>query len=261
MRPLALALLAALPFSAVAAADDAPPAPGASKEAAKRWTFDFSHGPLKRVQADDGTGRVRSLLYMTMKVENKTGLPRDWRPLVTAKVDSREAPYVAGGYGNALDKIRGLEGQADLQCVEYTGWKKGDDGKLANGQALSLVAIFGPVDIHWNTCRVEVHGLLNPITTLKIQKYGDKEIVVEAAYAERNAKVMEEIKAAARASGSEVPAPVAEYRQVREKRAYVMNYRRQGDEYSPDDDPIEPRGERWEVIGDPVTLPLVKTGS
>ena len=74
-------------------------------------------------------------------------------------------------------------------------------------------------------CIRDRFGLVNPIALLKVLKYGDKQIVQEAAYQERNEKVMAELVAAAKASGSDVPRPTAEYQDVLERRSYVMEYR------------------------------------
>lgn len=246
--PLAVAALAVGAPAHVRAAD-APAAPSA-----KRWTLDFSHGPLRRVLVDDGSGHENTYLYMTMKVGNKTGLPRPWRGLVTAKVDTRAEPYVAGGFPLALDAIRRQEKDKELVAVEDTTFRAGDEGKIPDGTTYNLVAIFGPVDAGWAHFRIDVFGLLNPITTLKVLKYGDKQVVMESAYLERNEKVEAELRAAAKASGSDIPKATAEYQEVLERRSYVMEYRRQGDEFRPDDDPIQFVRERWEVLGDPKVL-------
>jgi hypothetical protein len=244
--------------------EDAPAEPAAkpaegkpSGGAGRRWSLSFSHGSLKRVLVDDGTGRETSHYYMTMTVENGTPLARNWRPYVTLKVDTRPEAYVAGGFATALEAIRRQEGNADLMPVESTGWKKGDDGKIAAGARKDLVAVFGPLDPGWSSARIEVHGLVNPITTLKVLKYGDKQVVLEAAYTQRNLKVMEELKAAAKASGSDIPQPTAEYLEVRETRARVIEYERDGDEFRPDDDLIQFVREGWEVIGDPKVLRVI----
>jgi hypothetical protein len=258
MAPLApLAFFVAAP--SLARAEDAPAAPApapadAKPSVAKRWMLDFTHGPLHRVLVDDGTGVDRTYLYMTMTVENKTGLARPWRPLVTAKADTRPEAYVAGGFREALDPIRRQEHNRLLDPLPETSFKVGDDAKIADGKKLELVAIFGPVDAGWATLRIEVSGLVSAITTLKVEKYGERQIVMEAAYAERNDKVMAALRAEAKASGSEIPRPTAEYQVVVERRSYVIEYRREGDEFRPDDDPIEFVRERWEVIGDPKPL-------
>ncbi|MCC7136968.1 MAG: hypothetical protein IT460_00900 [Planctomycetes bacterium] len=247
--------LAALVCATPVRAEDGAAAPATAS--VKRWTLDYSHGPLRRVLVDDGAGRESSVLYMTMKVSNKTGLPRPWRPLVTAKVDTRATPYVAGGNATALVEIRRQEGNDKLTPIEATGFRSGDEMKLADGATLDLVAIFGSVDPGWCTCRIDVSGLINPITTVKVLKYGDKQVVMESAYAGRNDKVMETLRAEAKASGSDVPRPTPEYQEIQERRNFVMEYRRQGDEFRPDDDPIQFAGERWEVIGDPKVIRVI----
>lgn len=257
VRRLALGLSLAVAAFAVGApalvrAEDAP---AAAPTSAKRWTLDFSHGPLRRVLVDNGSGKDSTYLYMTMKVGNKTGLARPWRGLVTAKVDTKAEPYVAGGFPIALDAIRRQEHNKGLIAIEDTTFRSGDEGKIPDGTTYDLVAIFGPVDAGWATFRVDVFGLVNPIALLKVLKYGDKQVVQEAAYQERNEKVMAELAAAAKASGSDIPRPTAEYQDVLERRSYMMEYRRKGDEFRPDDDPIEFVRERWEVIGEPKVLP------
>jgi hypothetical protein len=266
-RAASLALLAACAAApSLARAEDAPAAPAApdappaakSNAANKRWLLEMTHGPLRRVLVDDGTGHDRTYAYMTMTVENKTGLPRPWRPLVTATVDTRTAPYVAGGFSEALDPIRRQEHNRFLDPLPDSGFKAGDEAKLADGKKLTLVAIFGPVDAGWAKLRVEVTGLMSASATLKVEKYGERQVVVESAYADRNAKVMQALRAEAKASGSELPKPTAEYQVVSEIRRFVMEFRREGDEFRPDDDPIEFVGERWEVPETVVILPDTK---
>ena len=253
------------PAPAAPAAPDAPAAPAkadaAGAKAGQRWMLGFTHGKLKRVLVDDGTGRETSYLYMVMNVVNKTGLPRPWRPFVTAKVDTRPTPYIAGGFATALARVRSQESDPELKPIEETGWKPGDAGTIADGASLKLVAIFGAVDPGWASFRIEVHGLVNAVTTLKVRKYGTAQIVDESAYEDRNAKAWAELKAAAKASGSDLPRPTAEYQEVREDRAWVINYKRQGDEFRPDDDMIEFVGEGWQIIGEPKLLRVIPASS
>jgi hypothetical protein len=269
-------LAAVLAFSGAARAEDAPaeppaaepapaePAPAAEPAAAprsdtsvKRWTLGFTHGPLRRVSVDDGSGRMSTFIYMVMTAENKTGLARAFRPNVLAKVDTKTEPYVAIGFPQALAAIRVKEQDSSLKLLEELANRPGAEGRIPAGAKWTFVAIFGPVDPGWASFRVEVHGLLNAVTTIKVRKYGDKQIVLEAAYAARNEKVMAELRAAAKASGSEIPPPTVEYQEIRERRAYVIEYQRQGDEFRSDDDPIDFVREGWEVIGDPKVLRVI----
>jgi len=257
-RLLATARLAAIAAVVAAAtparADDpAPAAPStdAPKAASgKRWMLDFSHGRLQRVLVDDGTGRESTYMYMRFQVTNKTGLPRDWHPMVTATVDTRrDRPYYAGGYPLALERIRKISDDASLQAVETT-WSKGLEGKIKDGESKSLVAIFGPVDPGWASFHVEFHGLVNPLTTLKAWVYDPTHVTfTDPVYVDRNAAVIAELTKAA--GGAELAKPTAEYQVVIEKRVWVVDYARKGDEFRPDDDPIDFVGEKWKVIGEP----------
>jgi hypothetical protein len=238
----------------VFADDPAPaaePAAAAPKSSAgKRWMLDFAHDRLQRVLIDDGTGNETTYMYMKFSVTNKTGLPRDWHPLVTATLDTRrERPYYAGGFPIALERIRKIADDAELQAVETT-WSKRLEGKIKDGETKSLVAIFGPVDAGWSTFHIEFHGLVNPLTTLKAYKYSDTAITFsEPVYVERNAQVLAELTKSL--GGAELPKPTSEYQVVIEKRVWAVDYTRKGDEFRPDDDPIEFGGERWRVLGEP----------
>jgi hypothetical protein len=215
------------------AADEAP-------KTIQRWRLEHRHGPLKLVRVDDGTGKRVSYHYMVITVENKTGLPRPWRPHVVAKTDTNKT-YLAGGWTNALEGIRNQEGMPTLAAIESTA------GKIEAGQTLTTVAIFGPIDPLYDQFRIELESLVNPFTSLRVLKYGEgKEVVVEAAYYDRNQAVLEELKKAA--GGGDLPRPEVEYHDVVEKRAWVMVYQRLGDEYHAEQNPIEFVREGWEVL-------------
>ena len=251
--PAALAMLSiAASLSPSARADE--PAAGESSAATaasgKRWMLALTHGPLQRILIDDGTGNETTYMYMRFQVANKSGLPRDWHPLVTATLDTRrERPYYAGGFPVALERIKKTVDDPELKAVEST-WSKGLDGKIKDGETKSLVAIFGPVDAGWSTFHIEFHGLVNPVTTLKANKYSETAVTFsEPVYVERNAAVLAELAKAS--GGGELPKPTSEYHVVVEKRVWAVNYTRKGDEFRPDDDPIEFAGERWLVLGEP----------
>lgn len=254
--PALLAVALATPSSPAAFADDPAPAPAeapaaaAKSTAGKRWMLDFSHGRLQRILINDGAGSESTYMYMRFSVTNKTGLPRDWHPLVTATLDTRsDRPYYAGGFPVALDRIRKVVDEPELQAVETT-WSNRLEGKIKDGETKSLVAIFGPVDAGWSTFHVEFHGLVNPLTTLKAYKYSDTAFTFsEPVYVARNAQVLAELTKSL--GGAELPKPTSEYQVVIEKRVWSVNYTRKGDEFRPDDDPIEFGGEKWLVLGEP----------
>lgn len=261
-------LACCLPVTA-RAEDPASPAPTPAAVSGKRWTLGFTHGPLRRVLVDDGSGRETTYLYMTVTVENQTGLPRPWRPLVTAKVDTRAEPYVAGGFPSAIALIRHQEGNEALVAME-SSWGVGDAGKLAVGDKKQFVAVFGPVDPGWASFHIEVQGLVDPLVSYKVLSYKpdaaevrsgtddplDMQVVLEPAYAAHNAQVMDALRKAN--PDGNIPKPTPSYRYYIEKRVWSMDYRREGDEFRPDDDPILFAGESWKVVGSPKYIRTVK---
>ncbi len=256
VRFLALPALVLAASTAVRADDPAPaptaetPKPEAAPASGKRWMLKFSRGQLQRILVDDGTGRETTYMYMLFSVTNDTAFPRPWHPLVTATLDTRkERPYYAGGFPVALERIRKKVDDANLKAVETT-WGNGQEGKIQNGETKNLVAIFGPVDAGWSSFHIEFHGLVNPLTTLKAFKYSDTAVTyTDPVYVERNAAVLADVTKAA--GGAELPKPTPEYQVVIEKRVWTVDYSRKGDEYRPDDDPMDFVGEKWKVIGEP----------
>ncbi len=245
---LLLAGVAAPP--AARAADDAPKD---AAKVAKRWTLEFAHSHLKRAVVGE-----RTYYYMTLTVTNKTGLPRPWHPVVIAHTDTTHPVYVAGGFAPALEEIRRVEDNPALVPVEASGWKNDASGKIQDGETKALAAIFGPIDAQWSHFRIEVLGLINPSATLKVQKYGEgKWTVSDTVYLERNEKVLADLRAEAQKTGGAMPTPTPEYHEVVESRAKVIEYYRSGDEFRPDDDPIQFVRERWEVLGEPQVIRVI----
>jgi hypothetical protein len=243
--------------SSLAFGEDAP-APAPATKPGARWTLTMTHSHLKRVVVEEKT-----YYYMTLDVTNNTGLPRPWRPLIVGKTDTLRPPYVAGGFAPAVAEIRRLEGTPELQPVEQSGWQAGEEGKIKVGEKKRVVALFGPIDAHWSKFRVEVSGLVNPKTTIKVNKYPDgpggkaRYTAFDTAYEDRNDKVLKELKEEAAKSGGTVPAPTPEYREIVEDRAFVMVFGRSGDEFHPDDDPIRFVSERWEILGEPKVVRVI----
>ncbi len=217
----------------------------------ERWTYDVEHSPLKTIGVRGRGGERIAYHYMTFKVTNNTGFARAWYPLVMAVTDTKKTT-IASGFTEALDPIRRVEKNAKLQPV---GLKL---GKIKNGETLHVVAIFGPLDPLYDRVDIQFFGLINPITVLAYDKYGDKEIIADAAYRARNAKVMKLIEKEARRAGTDVGKPEREYREVNETRYLNMQYERLGDEFGADDDLIRFRREGWKVDGDPEVLRTVK---
>jgi hypothetical protein len=224
----------------------------AAAPAGARWTLKFEHGPLRIVPVREGANRYVSYHYIRLKVTNPTSLARPWNPLVEAITDTKQVRR-AVGYGNALAAIRAQERAPAIPCCETTS------GKIQPNETKDVVAVFGPLDPNYDRVEVRIHGLVNPITVYKVEKYGEAEdnsdeVVVDAAYSKHNAEVL----ARARAAGNAAE-PKVEYREVRETRVWSIQFSRPGDEFGREADLIRMITEGWKVIPDPKTGRLHET--
>lgn len=240
-----VALVLAASFSgSPAGAEETKASPG-------RWVLDLKHGPLNTVAVTTATGTTTAYHYMTLKVTNNTAFARDWRPMVRAIVDTKpDQPYYALPLTEALDAVRRQERNATLPMLNETM------GKIEPGQTIESVAIFGRLCPMYDRVHVQVHGLVSSVAVFKVEKYpGDRVIVVDAAYYDRNQKVLAELRKEAKEAGSDkLPAPETEVQELLERRYFDIEYSRRGDEYGAEDSPIRFEREGWMLDGDPKYL-------
>jgi hypothetical protein len=239
---LAASLLAVLVLVALAA-----PRAAAEPATGARWVLTLEHGPLKIVAVPQPGGGTKTYHYITLKVTNATGLPRNWYPLVKALTDTGKET-IAAGYGDALQAVRDQEHDRDLVLVETTA------GKVEPGKTLDTVAVFGPLDPLYDHVKIHVYGLADPIAIYKVDKYPTGVVIQDTAYMARNQAFLEALKEA----GGELPKPTVEYQEVSERRVYEMRYERLGDEFRPDDDVITHQSEGWTIVGDPKVLRVIE---
>jgi hypothetical protein len=254
MRMTSLAVLPLLLVFAGAARSEDAPSGDAAKSGAGRWVLDLQHGRLNTVDVVDAAGRSTAYHYMTLKVTNKTAFARAWRPKVRAVTDTKpNAPYYALPLPQALDSIRKQERDAALVLLSDTGTK------IDPGETKSCVAVFGRLDPAYDRVRVELRGLVNPVAVYKVEKYpGDRTVIVDSAYYDRNQKILESLRKEAREANSDrLPSPEVEYQEMMEDRVFDIEYARRGDEYQAEDSMIRFVREGWRVEGEPKVLRTV----
>jgi hypothetical protein len=217
----------------------------------RRWMLGLSHGPL-RVVNDGG----QTYHYALLTVTNDTKIARPWKPYIQAATDSGRT-HVACGCSGAFERIKRRERKPSLLSVEAS------HGTIAPGESKELVAIFGPIDTSWSRLVLNVQGLVNTSVWHQVAKYGqdaegkDQFVIHDAAYEERNAKLMAALQKAAKESGGDVPAPTKEWKEFLERRAWAIEWKRMGDEFRPETDPIELVREGWRVLSEPTVLKTV----
>ena len=236
-------------------------------ETRKRWSLEMSHGPLRTVSMKDARGDAVTYHYMTIRVKNGTEFARQWHPRVEALTDTKKT-YASGGYNNALAAIRKAEKDKTLVGLGSTA------GKIKAGQTVNGVAVFGPLDALYDRINVQIYGLVDPVATYKVEQYGEKSpagakedqvilgadsVIVDSVYWDRNQKILNRLKKAAKDSGGAVPQAHVEYMEVAENRYWSMDFERLGDEFFAEDDIINVKGEGWAIAGKPRGLRVIST--
>jgi hypothetical protein len=211
-----------------------------------RWTLELEHGPLRIVRVSV-KGKPATYHYMVLEATNPTDEELPWQPFAQAVTDT-ERTATAVGFGHAIEAVRRQEKDNSLVPIEKT------QGTIGPKEKKKGVAIFGPLDPQYDEVRVQIHGLVDPITIYKFETYGDRVVIVDAAYWERNKKILDEVAAEARREGASFPVPEVAYREVVERRVYEIHYSRPGDEFSTEDDLISFRSQGWKVLEEPKIL-------
>lgn len=246
MRKTALVLLPLLALLGALAG------PVRSEEPKKgRWVLDLEHGNLRVVNWADASGATRPYHYITLKVTNNTAYAREWRPVVRAIVNTKPtAPTYAMPLVEALEAIRRQERDAKLVPVSETA------GLIQPGETKSCVAIFGRLDPMYHRINIQIGGLVNPVVVYQVEKYpGDRLMIADPAYYDRNQKVLEALRKEAKEANSDrLPAPEVEYQEFLENRQWDIEYSRRGDEFRAEDSMIRFESKGWKVLGDPQYL-------
>jgi hypothetical protein len=252
MRILGLASALALTCALAGHASGADEA--VEKAGSGRWILDLKHGPLNTVDWTDSAGATTAYHYMTLTVTNNTAFAREWRPMVRAIVDTKpDAPYYALPLVEALDAVRKQEKDAKLPMLSETM------GKIEPGQTISCVALFGRLCPMYDRVHVQIHGLVSSVAVFKVEKYpGDRNVIVDAAYYDRNQKILAALRQEAREANSDrLPTPETEVQELLERRYWDIEYTRRGDEYQAEDSMIRFEREGWKLDGEPKMLRVI----
>ncbi len=261
-KPWTLVLpLALLPCAALALGTPvvgSASAEGETPASAGRWMLGLEHGPLRVVSWSDGAGRSTAYHYMTLTVTNKTAYPREWRPNVRAVTQATAHDPTLTAHAmplvEALDAIRRQERAPGLVTVNETA------GTIQPGKAIQCVAIFGRLDPAFHKVNVQIRGLASSVAVYKVEKFpGDRTIIVDAAYYDRNQKLMESLRREIREAGPDarMPAPDVEFQEFLEDRYWDVEYSRAGDEYRAEDSALRFTAEGWKIAAEPRMLRVI----
>jgi len=229
----AAAVLAIFALCGLAMAED--PAPP--------WSISFSHKPLDVITVPYKDGSATTFYYMLFSLKNNGQTDAKLGVHFSALVGShpkKQKTHLALPNAAAEEFVRRLSRASGLKSVQQINAM----GTLKKGQTVKGIAVFGTFHREWDVATVTVSGLEPAGLLTRVRKYeGAGFTLSHRAYRRHNAAV--KAKAGKDATFTEKNAV------VRHQVIWVMKYHREGDEYSPQMDPILLDGEGWDVAAKP----------
>jgi len=216
------------------------------------WQLTFQHKPLDVITVHYKDGSARSFYYMRFTIRNgsaaKAKLALEAKAYVGSNPRKRKV-LVAVPEADAEEAVRRLASAPDLKNIQQINKLK----TLASGASLAGIAVFGTFSREWDTATVLVSGLESAALVSRVRKYGEAGFTIaHRAYTKHNQRVLQ-------AAGKD-----AQYTEVnaivQHDVVWKMRFHREGDEFSPQIDPIIFDGEGWDVVEDPAPKIVLEKG-
>ena len=221
-----------------------------AQDSTKPWKLEFRHGPMKVITVPYKDGKSRPVNILTFTIKNVSDVEAALALHMKAYVGTnprKSQVLIALPDADAEEMVRRLGRNPKLinvqQINRHQSGGKGP-GKLAPGESLDGIAVFGEFDREWGDATVTVAGLEPRAIHARIRKYGDAGFVLfHRAYHRHNKRVRE-------AAGEGAESTDA-YAVVQHSVIWKMKFSRVGDEFAPQIDPITLDTEGWDVVADP----------
>ena len=221
-----------------------------AQDSKKTWELEFQRlGPMKVITVPYKDGKARSVNYFTFTIKNTSDVEASLALHIKARVgkNPRKAKtLIALPDADAEEFVRRMSRNDKLINVQQINRHNasGGPGKLAPGETLHGIAVFGEFDREWDEAVVTVAGLEPRALKTRVRKYGDAGFTLaHRAYLAHNQAVLE--KAGADADWKDVHCV------VQHQVVWKMRFHREGDEFSAQLDPIYLDSEGWSVLADP----------
>jgi hypothetical protein len=213
--------------------------PAAGEDPKAPWSLDFTHGPLETYSVTYKDGSAKTHYYMTFTIKNASQEDAPLHLVIKASIGSdpkKRQTLTALPAPDAEEAIRRLSRAADLKNVQEIN----KTGKLAVGDSLRGIAVFGTFHREWDVATLTVAGLEPYARECRARKYGDSGFTLfHRAYHEHNKAVLAKIPADA--TFQDV------YAIVRHNVVWKMQVHREGDEFAPQVDRIYLDAEGWNL--------------
>lgn len=237
------AILLLLPWTggAAIAQDDAAPEP---------WELTFTAQPLEAITVPYKDGTARTVYVLTFTIENESAATADLALHFRAEVGTdprKKKVHYAVPDPDAEEFVRRMTRTPEMMSIAAINRHGAGDkgpGKLAPGEELTGIAVFGEFDREWDRAEITVAGLEPRALDARVRKFGDAGFTLaHKAYRRHN----EMVRAAAGegAQGNDVHA-IVKHNVIRR-----MLFTRKGDEFEPHLDPIHLVLAEWDVVEDP----------
>jgi hypothetical protein len=214
------------------------------------WELTFTHKSLEAVTVPYKDGSARTVYVLPFTVENKSGATADLALHFRATVGTnprKQKLHLALPDPDAEEFVRRMARAPDMLGVadinRHNAAEQGT-GKLAPGEKLQGVAVFGEFSREWDKAVITITGLESGAIAARVRKYGDAGFTLaHRAYGRHNAEVKQ-------AAGEGAPTTDV-HAIVQHRVVWTMHFSRKGDEYAPQLDPITLDREEWDVLEAP----------
>jgi len=215
----------------------------------KRWSLKFENQPLDVLVISYRDGSSQSLYAMPFTVTNDGDAEAPLGLHMVAHVGSnplKKKTHIALPHQDAEVFFRRMARNSEIKNVQEINAMK----TLAPGQSVKGLAVFGTFSREWDDAKIVVTGLEPRAIPTRVRVFGSNGFTLpHRAYHAHNAKVMEKAGKDAEYTDKMVV--------LRHNVALELDFRRKGDEFAPQLDPIIGAGTNWTVLDPKIEREIV----
>jgi len=235
----ACAALLTLAFALPTIAQD-----GAQDDADQPWALDFKPGKLDVLVVSYKDGSARTFYLMPFTVSNRGKVKAELGLHIVANVKGgarqNNKAHIALPFPDAEEFYKRMARSSDIKNVQTINGMK----ELAPGQSVKGIAVFGAFNREWRSAEVVVTGLEPRAIDARVRKFGANGFTFpHRAYHHHNKRVL---KKAGKDADYTEPFVILQHSVARK-----LRFRREGDEFAPQQDPIIAEDAEWDVLQKP----------
>ena len=216
----------------------------------KPWklTFEPDELDVAVVSYQDGSARTFYYLHFTLTNNGKNDAPLGLHMVAHVGSNPRKRKtHIALPQPDAETFYKRMARNSDIKNIQEINAMK----TLAPGKSVKGIAVFGTFSREWDTAKVVVTGLEPRAIPTRVRVFGGNDFTLpHRAYHAHNKVVRK--KAGKDADFSD------KFVILQHNIAFEMNFKRKGDEFAPQLDPIIALGTNWTVLNPKIVRVLTK---